>query len=370
MHIVIVGAGIVGLSTAYQLARRGHAVTLIERGPVPNPLAASTDHHRLIRYSYADQPVYCARIREAFEHWRAMWAEFDRPEDHYYAATGILTLSQTAGDWGDRARATLDDVGIAYRKYASVHELETAFPFLETANGAYGFLSEGGALMANRIMADLADLLRSRGVKILEHSPVRSVDSRSGSATLEDGRLIAGDCLVVTAGVNTAGLAAGMALDLTPYRTVIVYADPPADLAEAYAGAPCWTDLGGDDDLWGVAPVHGLPLKLGCGRLGRTDDADGDRTMRRDEVEAMISAYRGRFRGIDDFEIRFCQANYWTRSPDERFVLERADRLVAVSACSGHGFKFGALSGSDVADAVEGSVPVDRVKGRLAGLAA
>ena len=51
----------------------GPDVTVIERGPVPNPLAASSDHHRLIRSSYADRPAYCRRIAEAFAAWRRMW---------------------------------------------------------------------------------------------------------------------------------------------------------------------------------------------------------------------------------------------------------------------------------------------------------
>ena len=63
--IAIVGGGIVGLSTAYWLAKAGHGVTVVERGPIPNPEAASADHHRLIRFSYGDEVGYAARMAEA-----------------------------------------------------------------------------------------------------------------------------------------------------------------------------------------------------------------------------------------------------------------------------------------------------------------
>lgn len=33
MQITVVGAGIVGISTAYALAQEGHQVTLVERNP-------------------------------------------------------------------------------------------------------------------------------------------------------------------------------------------------------------------------------------------------------------------------------------------------------------------------------------------------
>ena len=34
MHVIIVGAGVTGLSTAWALIKRGVEVTLIEQGPI------------------------------------------------------------------------------------------------------------------------------------------------------------------------------------------------------------------------------------------------------------------------------------------------------------------------------------------------
>ena len=49
MKVTVVGAGIMGLSAAWALSRRGHDVTVLDQGPVPNPRGASVDQHRLIR---------------------------------------------------------------------------------------------------------------------------------------------------------------------------------------------------------------------------------------------------------------------------------------------------------------------------------
>ena len=43
MEIIVIGAGINGVVGAIELKRRGHVVTLLDPGPLPHPLAASTD---------------------------------------------------------------------------------------------------------------------------------------------------------------------------------------------------------------------------------------------------------------------------------------------------------------------------------------
>jgi D-amino-acid dehydrogenase len=35
MHVVVLGAGVIGITTAYQLLKDGHRVTVIDRGDVP-----------------------------------------------------------------------------------------------------------------------------------------------------------------------------------------------------------------------------------------------------------------------------------------------------------------------------------------------
>ena len=43
MKVIVVGAGVSGLCTAWALVKKGVEVTLLEQGPIPNPLSASGD---------------------------------------------------------------------------------------------------------------------------------------------------------------------------------------------------------------------------------------------------------------------------------------------------------------------------------------
>ena len=74
MQVIVVGAGIAGLSSAWSLTKRGHQVTLIEQGAIPNPLAASGDHHRIIRRAYGKASGYGRAITEAYRAWDELWS--------------------------------------------------------------------------------------------------------------------------------------------------------------------------------------------------------------------------------------------------------------------------------------------------------
>ncbi len=366
--VLIVGGGIVGLSTAYWLVKAGHDVTVVEQGPIPNPIASSTDHHRLIRYPYGKSLGYCARVADAFGAWRDMWADLPAATGHYYNDTGILCISQHEGDYTDVSMREMDRIGVPYERIEGA-EIEARFPFLKPSNFDYATLSEGGALMARHILTDLADWLRRAGVQILEHTPVSSIDTGSASVSLADGRTLSAAQVVVAAGISTQRLLPEMALPLTPHRTVIMYADPPEDLAHLYQGIPCWNALGGGTDMYGMPAMDGLPMKLGNGGMGRRDPEAANREMSPEELQRMLTDYALRFRGAERFRIRWHQANYWTAAPEAEFQLLQEGRVMAVSACSGHGFKFGALSGRDVAEAVTGAYLLADVQVRMAARA-
>jgi glycine/D-amino acid oxidase-like deaminating enzyme len=65
-RVIIVGAGINGLATAWALIRRGYDVELFDKGPIPNPVASSYDEHRVTRHCYGEMRGLCRKDARGF----------------------------------------------------------------------------------------------------------------------------------------------------------------------------------------------------------------------------------------------------------------------------------------------------------------
>ena len=362
---LIVGAGITGLATAHSLVRRGHAVTILDRGPIPNPRASSFDRHRLIRPHYPDAPVYARRIGEAFDAWDALWVDLG---SSHYVETGVISVSLEEGDWTARARTIMDETGEPY-EVLDPAAFAARFPQFAIPDMAYAlYTPRGGALLADEILRGYVGLLRAAGATLVEHADVTKVDPAAGRVTCRDGRVFQGDAILVAPGVGAPELFAGLVdVPLVPRRSVLAYVQPSPATAAAWATSPSWVDLGGVQEFWGIPPMRDIPLKLGLGPGPQEGDPDGDRNVRPEEIRALLDAYRTRVKDIDGFTLVEGHANWWTLAPDERFVFTREDKVFLLSACSGHGFKFGALTGEDVARAMTGEEEERAVAARLSG---
>jgi sarcosine oxidase len=227
MRVAVVGAGIVGLATAYELSLRGAMVTVYERG-APGA-GQSGGESRIFRHAH-DDPRLVALAVESRARWRA-WEE--RLGVELVAPVGSVALGPAV----ERRLSLLLAAGVRAR----MADADGALPIL--APGPVMLDEDGGVIRTTAavraLVAALGDALVAD--EVVELAP--SGEVRAGGA------IESYDRVIVCAGRDTAILAAGVGLEL-PVRvsTHTRYAYPvrePARLA-------CLQD--------GTAGAYGDPL--------------------------------------------------------------------------------------------------------------
>lgn len=377
MKISIIGGGIMGLASAWALARDGHKITLFEQGPIPNPSGSSVDDHRLIRHPYGAERGYTRMIAEAYTAWDRLWADLGAT---HYAGTGTLVLDR--GDpWTADTAATLTEEGIPFRRIGPRGVIET-YPLLAADNVRGGLVLEsGGQLFARRIVAHVRKYLEEHGVDIGTEIRISRIDAERGRLWIADDvrgdQPVDADALIVAAGPWAPRLVPGLKTRVTPSRQTLIYLVPPANLAAAWTKHPMVLDL----DLtagfylvpprpWSNAGAGGgsSALKIGNHSFTLTGDPDRDRAPTGEETHRLLDLAAKSLRQSERYTIREAKTCFYDVEPNERFVVEKLGaRGWVLSGFSGHGFKFGAIIGEQLARAVRGDLAAEHLAAWAAG---
>src|SRR4029434_9480311 len=97
-RVTVVGAGINGIKAAIEIKKRGHKVVLVDPGPLPHPLAASTDISKAVRAAYGADQDYTALAERSISLWRKWNMEF-RVE--LYHEVGVMFVRKQEMKPGD-----------------------------------------------------------------------------------------------------------------------------------------------------------------------------------------------------------------------------------------------------------------------------
>jgi sarcosine oxidase len=239
----VVGAGIVGLSTAYALTDLGATVSVYERGIPGN--GQSGGESRIFRHAHDDGRLVKLAI-EARRGWREWEERFGR---ELLSRDGVVAL----GPAGLRRLEAMRRAGVRARQIDG-SEVAERLALLAPWEGSAVLDEDGGVIRARASIEALSGALRERIVfdEVLSVRPTAAgtVEVRSGGVSSEHGRV------VLCAGRGTAALARGAGLPL-PLRhaahlrlTYAVRRDPPPRLA-------CLLDASG---AFGEAGGYGDPL--------------------------------------------------------------------------------------------------------------
>jgi glycine/D-amino acid oxidase-like deaminating enzyme len=370
MHVLIVGGGIYGVSAAWALRHGGHRVSLIERNRVPSRLASSSDRHRLIRYAYGSQLGYMRMVGDAYAAWERVWADLGQ---RLYVETGTLCLAEQRDGWCAQSLAALRGDGHAVEELSPA-QLAARFPLLNPVGLEQAcYLQSGGALLAQRIVGELAKWLRANGVDIVEGAAVKAIDRDAARITLADGRSLSGDLVLVTAGAWAHELAPELSPRAVPSRQVVTYLLPPPGTAAAWAKHPMILNIGTGFYLVPsvLAPDgRATGLKIGDHTFSRAGHPERERDVAKAETVEQLELCRRRLKNFAQYRVEETKTCFYTVTVDdsEEFIAQPLGKAAwLLSCCSGHGFKFGSAIGEGFAAMVDGKIAPDAFTRWVAG---
>ena len=365
---VVVGAGIMGTSTALWLHRRDWDVTLLDAGPIPNPAGSSGGVHRLIRTTYGAQRGYTRMVTEAYPLWHEVQELVGRrlltPTGMLAVDTGAGAFGATAGTFAADTRGVFDELDLPYRPLDG-DELRERYPQFRVPEDATALYTDDAHFIRARQTVDvLASWLRDRGTTVRANAPVTRVDPERGTVELTSGERVEADRVVVAAGPWTRDLLGEEATELTPSRQVVIDLGVPDRLRDVWADGPAFVL----PPAYGIPPREELPLKIGDHAFSLTGHPDDDREPSEQEVRAVLEVAGEALVDIEDYEVLAARTCYYTFHEEERFVVEpRGERGALLAGFSGHGFKMGPVVGQRVAAALDDDAEWDEVTTWAAG---
>lgn len=357
MRLLVAGAGIFGLTAALELRRRGHSVRLLDPGPVPHPLAASTDISKVVRLEYGADEAYTALAERAIEGWRRWNDELGAA---LYHETGVLFLRRAP-----LAPGTLeqDSLEVVARRGHRPELLDAAavrrrFPAWNADRYAHGtYDPEGGFVESGKVVAALAARAREVGVEVSEGAAFARLFADGGGIVTAGGERMEADQVVLALGAWTPHALPWLAAE---FRST---GHPVFHLAPADTGAFSATMFPVFCADITATGYYGFPLLNGVVKIARHGPGrpmhpqSPERAVTDEETRELRAFLSTAFPRLADAPIAYTRICLYCDSWDGHFWIARVpDRSSAVLAAgdSGHAFKFAPVLGPLIADVVEG----------------
>jgi glycine oxidase len=222
--IIVVGAGVVGCSVAYELAQRGASVEIVDERPVGMG-ATQASAGVLAPYIEAREgnPLLDLTVRSL-----ALYDEFvgrvmqDGGVAVPYRRTGTLDVAADEREMQDlRAVA-----GVLERRGVPALVLDAAAARAEeplVADDIAGglLIEEHGYVSAPELTRALVAAARARGAQLVEQSHVRRIRARDGDAVVDTDRgTLVSNAVVLAAGSWSAGIAIDGVEGRVPVRPI------------------------------------------------------------------------------------------------------------------------------------------------------
>ena len=187
--VAVIGAGVFGAWTAYQLARRGKRVVLLDAYGPSSSRSSSGGESRIIRMGYGSDEIYTRWAMRALPLWKEF---FERIREPLFHPTGVLWLAHAADGYESQCAATLGRLGVPIERLSRA-DLGKRYPQFDLGSVTWGLLEpQSGVLMARRAVQAVVREALNSGVEYLN----AAVLEPKGSGRLAS--IATGGCLAMS----------------------------------------------------------------------------------------------------------------------------------------------------------------------------
>ncbi|MBX9932596.1 MAG: N-methyl-L-tryptophan oxidase [Methylobacterium sp.] len=364
--VVVVGLGAMGSAVLYQLARSGASVIGLDRFAPPHTNGSSHGESRITRQAVGEGGAYIPFVLASHRIWRELEAETG---EDLLNACGVLVMAP-AGGASHHGKPDFVATSISgARTFDIPHEVldgaevRRRFPqFLGLKGDETAYYEPGGGYVRpERCIAAQLRRAAELGARIRTGAEVLAIaeDGDCVVVTTSTGEVRA-ERAIVSAGAWTATLLGAPFDRLLTVRRQLLHWYALDDLSAYPSDAPAfiWMHGAADADyLYGFPPMPSEhKLKVATEQYEQSTSADAlDKVVRPEESAAMYHRHvEGRIAGATA-RVVDAAACLYTVTPDRGFIIDRHpanDRVLVVSACSGHGFKHSAGVGRTIAELV------------------
>src|SRR5438046_2435954 len=145
-EVAVVGAGVFGAWTAFQLRRAGAEVLLIDAYGPGNSRASSGGESRMIRMGYGPDQIYTRMARRSLMLWQELFDQIGQ-SPRLFQQTGILWLAKENDPYCKATLETLQQYNVKFSRLEA-GELRRRYSALELGAVTWGILEpDSGILM-------------------------------------------------------------------------------------------------------------------------------------------------------------------------------------------------------------------------------
>ena len=361
--VVIIGGGVMGLSTAYHLARRGvRDVVLLDKDALGSGSTCKAAGGVRAQFSDPVNITLGARSLETFRDFSALFGQqIDLREVGY-----LFLLSSPADVSAFEANVALqNDLGIPSRMIG-VDEARRLSPLISTDGLlAAAYSPTDGHCTPESVVLGYASAARREGATLLSHCAATGIDVRDGRIVAV--RTAAGpietETVICAAGAWSAEVGSWVGVDLpvTPLRRQILVTEP-------VPGLDPHTPFTIDFDTSFYFHGEGKGILLG---MSDPDETPGFRLTQSDAwLPRLGEAIERRAPALTEVGIAGGWAGLYEMTPDHNALIGRADTVanfLYATGFSGHGFLMGPAVGELIRDLYLGEETFVDVTGLGAG---